>query len=128
MPADLHKRELRKLKRKLKRAGSKHRRRDLKQQLVENPEGQRREGFQKGPVTKLPSFPGHPETPSIDTAVFGRRQMGNSYKTLVFSRKKSFTALPEGATEVEEDFGKFSSVNFNGLDQDATRKRGDDPS
>ena len=30
MPADPHKRELRKLKRTLKRAGSKHRRRDLK--------------------------------------------------------------------------------------------------
>ncbi|HEX3146758.1 MAG TPA: hypothetical protein VHR66_01575 [Gemmataceae bacterium] len=66
MPADPHKRELRKLKRQVKRAGSKHRRRDLKQQLAEN---------------------------------------------------------PEGASEVEEDFGKFSSVNFNGLDQDATRKR-----
>ena len=66
MPADPHKRELRKLKRKLKRAGSKHRRRDLKQQLVEN---------------------------------------------------------PEGAAEVAEDFGKHSSVNLNGLDQDATRKR-----
>jgi hypothetical protein len=39
MPADPHKRELRKLKRTIKRAGSKHRRRDLKRQLVENPEG-----------------------------------------------------------------------------------------
>ena len=39
MPADPHKRELRKLKRTLKRAGSKHRRRDLKRQLAENPEG-----------------------------------------------------------------------------------------
>jgi hypothetical protein len=39
MPADPHKRELRKLKRKVKRAGSKHRRRDLKRQLDENPEG-----------------------------------------------------------------------------------------
>ena len=38
MPADPHKRELRKLKRTLKRAGSKHRRRDLKRQLTENPE------------------------------------------------------------------------------------------
>jgi len=38
MPADPHKRELRKLKRTLKRAGSKHRRRDLKRQLAENPE------------------------------------------------------------------------------------------
>ena len=37
MPADPHKRELRKLKRTLKRAGSKHRRRDLKKQLAENP-------------------------------------------------------------------------------------------
>jgi hypothetical protein len=39
MPADPHKRELRKLKRTLKRAGSKHRRRDLKKQLSEDPEG-----------------------------------------------------------------------------------------
>jgi hypothetical protein len=38
MPVDPHKRELRKLKRTLKRAGSKHRRRDLKRQLIENPE------------------------------------------------------------------------------------------
>ena len=39
MPADPHKRELRKLKRTLKRAGSKHRRRALKRQLVADPEG-----------------------------------------------------------------------------------------
>lgn len=38
MPIDPQKRQLRKLKRVLKRAGSKHRRRDLKQQLAENPE------------------------------------------------------------------------------------------
>lgn len=38
MPQDPDKRQLRKLKRVLKRAGSKHRRRDLKQQLAENPE------------------------------------------------------------------------------------------
>jgi hypothetical protein len=38
MPADPRKRELRKLKRTLKRAGSKHRRRDLKRQLAEKPE------------------------------------------------------------------------------------------
>lgn len=38
MPADPRKRELRKLKRTLKRAGSKHRRRDLKNQLVADPE------------------------------------------------------------------------------------------
>jgi hypothetical protein len=38
MPADPRKRELRKLKRTLKRAGSKHRRRDLKRHLAENPE------------------------------------------------------------------------------------------
>jgi hypothetical protein len=39
VPADPRKRELRKLKRTVKRAGSKHRRRDLKRQLTENPEG-----------------------------------------------------------------------------------------
>ena len=38
MPIDPRKRELRKLKRTLKRAGSKHRRRELKRQLAENPE------------------------------------------------------------------------------------------
>ena len=38
MGPDPDKRELRKLKRVLKRAGSKHRRRDLKKQLAENPE------------------------------------------------------------------------------------------
>jgi len=70
MLSDPHKRELRKLKRTLKRAGSKHRRRDLKQQLVTD---------------------------------------------------------PEGAIEPAEDFGKFSSVNFNGLDQDSTRKRTTEP-
>ena len=38
MPPDPDKRQLRELKRVLKRAGSKHRRRDLKRQLAENPE------------------------------------------------------------------------------------------
>ena len=35
---DQQKRQLRKLKRELKRAGSKHRRRDLKRELAENPD------------------------------------------------------------------------------------------
>jgi hypothetical protein len=35
---DQQKRQLRKLKRELKRAGSRHRRRDLKRELVENPD------------------------------------------------------------------------------------------
>ena len=39
MPPDPKKRELRKLKRTIKRAGSKHRRRELKRQLAEDPEG-----------------------------------------------------------------------------------------
>ena len=38
MAHDPDKRALRKLKRVLKRAGSKHRRRDLKRQLAENPD------------------------------------------------------------------------------------------
>ena len=38
MPPDPQKRQLRKLKRDVKRAGSKHRRRDLKKQLTDNPE------------------------------------------------------------------------------------------
>jgi hypothetical protein len=69
VPADPRKRELRKLKRTLKCAGSKHRRRELKKQFADN---------------------------------------------------------PEGAAEVTEDFGKFSSEGFNGLDQDATRKKASD--
>ena len=68
MPTDPHKRELRKLKRTLKRAGSKYRRRDLKRQLAED---------------------------------------------------------PERAADAEENFGRYSSEAFNGLDQDATRKRGE---
>jgi hypothetical protein len=39
MPPDPKKRELRKLKRTIKRAGSKHRRREMKKQLAEDPEG-----------------------------------------------------------------------------------------
>jgi hypothetical protein len=39
MPVDPHKRVLRKLKRTIKRAGSRHRRRDLKKQLAVDPEG-----------------------------------------------------------------------------------------
>jgi hypothetical protein len=35
---DQQKRQLRKLKREVKRAGSKHRRRDLKRELAENPD------------------------------------------------------------------------------------------
>jgi hypothetical protein len=38
MAHDPDKKQLRKLKRVIKRAGSKHRRRDLKHQLAENPE------------------------------------------------------------------------------------------
>jgi len=69
VPVDPDKRQLRKLKRTLKRAGSKHRRRDLKRQLAED---------------------------------------------------------PEGASEVEENFGRYSSEGLNGLDQDSTRRRDDD--
>ncbi len=69
MPHDPDKRQLRKLKRIIKRAGSKHRRRDLKRQLASN---------------------------------------------------------PEGASEVDEDLGRNRSEGFNGLDQDATRKRPED--
>lgn len=63
---DDKKRELRKLKRVIKKAGSKHRRRDLKRQLRENPE----------------------------EAAFN-----------------------------EENFGRNNSVELNGLDEDATRRR-----
>jgi hypothetical protein len=69
MPHDPDKRQLRKLKRVIKRAGSKHRRRNLKRQLAEN---------------------------------------------------------PEAASEAGEDFGRHRSDGFNGLDQDATRKRSED--
>lgn len=66
MPVDPRKRELRKLKRTIKRAGSKHRRRDLKRQLADD---------------------------------------------------------PDGAADVDESFGKFSSEGLNRLDNDSTRKR-----
>jgi hypothetical protein len=69
MPVDPRKRELRKLKRTLKRAGTKHRRRDLKRQLAED---------------------------------------------------------PEGAADAKENFGRYSSDNLNGLDQDSTRQRPDE--
>jgi hypothetical protein len=38
MRMDRHKRELRKLKREIKRAGSKHRRRELRRELIDNPD------------------------------------------------------------------------------------------
>jgi hypothetical protein len=63
---DPTKREFREQKRQLKRAGSRHRRRDLKQALREN---------------------------------------------------------PEEAHTVEESFGRFSTAELNGLDQEATRTR-----
>lgn len=63
---DPDKRQLRKLKRDIKRAGNKRRRQFLKRQLTED---------------------------------------------------------PEGAAHPEFDFGDYSSTAFNGLDQDATRRR-----
>lgn len=66
---DDKKREIRKLKRVVKKAGSKHRRRDLKRDLIEN---------------------------------------------------------PEEAAFSEENFGRNRSDGLNGMDADATRKRGDD--
>lgn len=68
MPAGPDKRTIRQLKRVIKRAGSKHRRRDLKRQLAEN---------------------------------------------------------PEGADEVAENFGRYSSEGLNGLDSDSTRRKAD---
>lgn len=49
MPVDPRKRELRKLKRTVKRAGTKHRRRELKKQLANDPESaaQAEESFGK---------------------------------------------------------------------------------
>lgn len=61
------KRELRQLKRQIKRAGSQRRRRQWKRDLREN---------------------------------------------------------PEEAPYSEEDFGRFSTAEFNGIDQDNTRRRG----
>lgn len=63
---DPTKRELREQKRQLKRAGSRHRRRDLKASLRQN---------------------------------------------------------PEDAHEDKQNFGRYSTAELNGLDQDATRKR-----
>ena len=39
--------------------------------------------------------------------------------------KKRLAEDPEGAAEVEPTVGRFSSEGLNGLDQDSTRKRGD---
>jgi hypothetical protein len=67
---DREKRQLRKLKRDVKRAGNKRRRQHLKRELAEN---------------------------------------------------------PEDAPHTEFDFGGDSSATLNGLDQDATRRRGKRP-
>jgi hypothetical protein len=37
--------------------------------------------------------------------------------------KRSLRDDPEGAAEVETDFGGNSSATLNGMDQDATRRR-----
>jgi len=66
---DRDKRKYRQLKREIKRAGSKHRRRDFKRQLRE---------------------------------------------------------APEEAAHAPENFGRYSSTGLNGLDRDATRRRGRD--
>ena len=39
--------------------------------------------------------------------------------------KADLAANPETADETEIDFGRHSSTNFNGMDQDSTRKKKD---
>ena len=68
MPPDPDKRQLRDLKRALKKRGNKHRRQQLKRDLAEN---------------------------------------------------------PEGAAETEPDLGRHRSSEFNGIDQDSTRRKKD---
>lgn len=66
MPPDPHKRELRELKRAIKRRGNKHRRQVAKRTLAEN---------------------------------------------------------PDAAAETDDAFGRHTSVNWNGQDKDATRRK-----
>lgn len=37
--------------------------------------------------------------------------------------KQALAENPEGAAEVPDDFGRYTSATLNGLDRDSTRKR-----
>ena len=41
--------------------------------------------------------------------------------------KRQLSEDPAGAAEAEPDFGRYSSQSLNGMDQDATRRRGGKP-
>jgi hypothetical protein len=40
--------------------------------------------------------------------------------------KRQLASNPEEASEAEEDFGRHSSANFNGMDKDSTRRKKDE--
>ena len=49
------------------------------------------------------------------------KKRGNKHRRQQFAR--DLREKPEEAAFSEEKFGRHSSVNYNGLDKDATRKR-----
>ncbi|MGL6074420.1 MAG: hypothetical protein ACRC8S_09700 [Fimbriiglobus sp.] len=49
------------------------------------------------------------------------KKRGN--KTRRAQLKRDLTENPDEAAHSEEDFGRFSSANYNGLDSDSTRRR-----
>jgi hypothetical protein len=51
------------------------------------------------------------------------KKRGN--KTRRAQLKRDLVENPEEAAHSEEDFGRFSSANYNGLDADATRRKTD---
>ncbi len=51
------------------------------------------------------------------------KKRGNKHRR--HALKRQLAENPEEAAVVEETFGRHSSVNFNGLDQDGTRKKDD---
>ncbi len=52
------------------------------------------------------------------------KQAGNRKRRLHL--KRTLRDNPEGAAEVEFDYGRDSSAGLNGNDRDATRRRGDE--
>lgn len=53
------------------------------------------------------------------------KKRGNKHRRAQL--KQTLTTNPEEAAHAEEDFGRHSSVGLNGLDNDSTRKRDDEP-
>ncbi|QEL14906.1 hypothetical protein [Limnoglobus roseus] len=49
------------------------------------------------------------------------KKRGNKHRR--HALKRQLAENPDEAAAVEETFGRHSSVNFNGLDQDGTRRK-----